>query len=149
MLKSLLVQTIYHNYSLYSSKICLHEKKKTLQKQAYSNVLKLLPPKNENFQIKIWIFFIFLLKNIDCGYSVRHSNKYPQSMFLSKNKKNNVYRTYKQIAHWVIQYAPEFWSQIGRKNSYLNAKYAHVFPPNQYRMLSFGNQRQIGFASLE
>ena len=26
--------------------------------------------KNENFQIKSLIFFIFLLKNIDCGYSL-------------------------------------------------------------------------------
>ena len=34
-----------------------------LCKQAYSNILKILPPKNENFQIKILIFFfIFLLK---------------------------------------------------------------------------------------
>ena len=33
-----------------------------LRKQAYSNILKILPPKNENFQIKILIFFIFLLK---------------------------------------------------------------------------------------
>ena len=31
-------------------------------KHAYSNILKILPPKNENFQIKILIFFIFLLK---------------------------------------------------------------------------------------
>ena len=31
---------------------------------------------------------------MDCGYSLqppRPSNKYPQSMYLSKNKKNNVY----------------------------------------------------------
>ena len=40
------------------------------------------------------IFAIFLLKNIDCGYSLEPprrggSNEYPQ--FLSKNKKNNVY----------------------------------------------------------
>ena len=34
----------------------------TLRKQAYSNVLKILPPKNENFQIKVLIFYIFLLK---------------------------------------------------------------------------------------
>ena len=45
---------------------------------------------------KKMIFFIFLLKNIDCGYSLEPprrggSNKYPQSMFLSKNKKNNIY----------------------------------------------------------
>ena len=52
--------------------------------------------KNENFQIKIMIFFLFLLKNTDCGYSLEPprrggSNEYPQSMFLDRNKKNNVY----------------------------------------------------------
>ena len=46
----------------------------------------------ENFQIKVLIFFIFLLKNIDCGYSFEPprrggSNEYQQSMFLSRNKK--------------------------------------------------------------
>ena len=34
----------------------------TLRKHAYSNILKILLPKNENFQIKILIFFIFLPK---------------------------------------------------------------------------------------
>ena len=33
-----------------------------LRKHAYSNILNILPPKNENFQIKILIFFKFLLK---------------------------------------------------------------------------------------
>ena len=52
--------------------------------------------KIENFQIKNLIFFLFLLKNTDCGYSLEPprrggSNEYPQSMFLSRNKKNNVY----------------------------------------------------------
>ena len=52
--------------------------------------------KDENFQIKNLIFFIFLLKNIGCGYSFEPpqrggSNEYPQSMLLSRNKKNNVY----------------------------------------------------------
>ena len=37
-------------------------KLKALRKQAYLNILQNLPPKNENFQIKILIFFIFLLK---------------------------------------------------------------------------------------
>ena len=51
--------------------------------------------KKENFQIKILIFFKFPLKT-DCGYSLEPprrggSNVYPQSMFLSRNKKNNVY----------------------------------------------------------
>ena len=46
---------------------------------------------------KILIFFIFFsAQNIDCGYSLEPpqrggSNEYPQSMFLSRNKKNNVY----------------------------------------------------------
>ena len=44
----------------------------------------------------VLIFFIFLLKNIDCGYSLEPPqqggfNEYPQSMFLSRNKENNVY----------------------------------------------------------
>ena len=41
------------------------------------------------------IFFISA-QNIDCRYSLEpprwgSSNEYPQSMFLSRNKKNNVY----------------------------------------------------------
>ena len=31
-----------------------------LRKHAYSNILKILPPKTENFQIKILIFFFFI-----------------------------------------------------------------------------------------
>ena len=58
----------------------------SLRKQAYSNILENLPAKYENFQIKIIIFFVCLLKNIDCGYSIEPprrggSNEYPQSMF--------------------------------------------------------------------
>ena len=42
------------------------------------------------------IFFHISAQNIDCGYSLElprrgGSNEYPQSMFLSRNKKNNVY----------------------------------------------------------
>ena len=40
----------------------------------------------------VYLFFLFLLQNIDCGYSLEPprrggSNQYPQSMFWSKNKK--------------------------------------------------------------
>ena len=74
----------------------------SLRKHAYSNILKISPPKTENFQMKkTLMFFIFLLKNRDCGYLLEPpprehglwvlvrtasggSNKYPQSMFLSK-----------------------------------------------------------------
>ena len=52
--------------------------------------------KSENFQIKNSDSFHMSAQNIDCGYSLEPpwrggSNEYPQSMFLSKNKKNNVY----------------------------------------------------------
>ena len=52
--------------------------------------------KLENFQIKNSDIFHISAQNIDCGYSLElpqrgSSNEYPQSMFLSRNKKNNVY----------------------------------------------------------
>ena len=48
------------------------------------------------FQVKNSDIFHISAQNIDCGYSLEPprrcgSNEYPQSMFLSKNKKNNVY----------------------------------------------------------
>ena len=52
--------------------------------------------KNWKFSDKICNIFHSSAQNIDCGYSLepprrRGSNEYPQSMFLSRNKKNNVY----------------------------------------------------------
>ena len=66
-----------------------------LRKHAYSNKLKISPLKNENFQIKNSGIFYISAQNIDCGYSLEPprrggSNEYTQSMFLSRNKKNNV-----------------------------------------------------------
>ena len=48
------------------------------------------------FQIKNSDIFYISAQNMDCGYSLEPprrggSNEYPQSMFLSRNKKNNVY----------------------------------------------------------
>ena len=68
----------------------------SLRKHAYSNILRILPPKNENFQMKNSGSFHISAKNIDCGYLLEPplrggSNEYPQSMFLSRNKKINVY----------------------------------------------------------
>ena len=37
-----------------------------LRKRVYSNILKILPPKNKIIQIKILIFFIFLLRISRC-----------------------------------------------------------------------------------
>ena len=54
----------------------------------------------EKFTTKNWKFSDKIsdisAQNIDCGYSLEPphrggSNEYPQSMFLSRNKKNNVY----------------------------------------------------------
>ena len=58
--------------------------------------MKILPQENENFQIKNSDIFDNSAQNIDCVYSLEPprrggSNEYPQSMFLSRNKKNNVY----------------------------------------------------------
>ena len=48
------------------------------------------------FRYKNYDIFHKTAQNIDCGYSLEPprrggSCEYPQSMFLSKNKKNNVY----------------------------------------------------------
>ena len=64
----------------------------SLRKHAYSNILKISPPKSESFQIKILIFFLISAQNIDCGYSLERpwrggSNEYLRSMFLSSNQK--------------------------------------------------------------
>ena len=52
--------------------------------------------KTEIFQMKNSDIFHISAQNIDCGYSLEPprrggSNGYPQSMFSSSNKKNNVY----------------------------------------------------------
>ena len=64
----------------------------SLRKHAYSNILKILSPKNENFQIKNSDIFHVSAQNKDCGYSLEPprrggSNKYPQSMFRSEIRK--------------------------------------------------------------
>ena len=49
----------------------------------------------KSFDKKFWYFFHISAQSINCGYSLEPtqrggSNEYPQSMFLSRNKKNNV-----------------------------------------------------------
>ena len=67
----------------------------TLRKHAYSNIMKILPIKNENFQIKNSDIFHIFARNNDFGYSLEPprrggSNEYTQSMFMIRNKKSNV-----------------------------------------------------------
>ena len=64
----------------------------SLQKHAYSNILKVSPPKTESFADKKSDMFNIFAQNIDCGYLLEPphrggSNEYPQSVFLSRNKK--------------------------------------------------------------
>ena len=52
--------------------------------------------KPERFQKKNLNLFPISVQNIDCGYSLEPprrggSKEYPQSMFVNRNKKNNVY----------------------------------------------------------
>ena len=52
--------------------------------------------KTEKFQTKNFYIFHISAQNIDCRYSLEPPrrggpNEYPQSMFLGRNKKNNVY----------------------------------------------------------
>ena len=66
----------------------------SLRKPTYSIIKKISPPKTENFRVKNSDHIS--AQNIDCGYSLEPprrggSNEYPQFMFLSRNKKNNVY----------------------------------------------------------
>ena len=70
--------------------------KVALRKYAYSNILRILPPTNENFQMKNSGSFHISAQNIDFGNSLEPprrggSNEYPQTTFLSRNKKINVY----------------------------------------------------------
>ena len=63
-----------------------------LRKHAYSNILKILPPKTEKFQIKNSDIFHISAQNIDYGYSLEPprrggSNEYPQSMFWAEIRK--------------------------------------------------------------
>ena len=63
----------------------------TLRKHAYSNVLKIFAPKNENFRIKFFDIFHISAQNINCGYSLEPPRRVPTIYVLSRNKKNKGY----------------------------------------------------------
>ena len=74
------------------NKYLAHFFARTLQKHAYSNILRISPSKNEDFQMKNSDIFQISAQNIDCGYSLEPprrggSNEYPQSMFRAKIRK--------------------------------------------------------------
>ena len=99
-------------------------------------MLEILPPNNENFQIKIADIFQISAQNIDCGHSLEPplqgcSNEYPQSMFLSRNKKNNVYPC-----------KPQFYYKSGGLR--WSKLYRHVFVIYEESQL----ERHYGFVLL-
>ena len=64
----------------------------SLWKEAYLNILKILQPKRERFQMKNSDIFHISSQNIDCRYSLEppwrgSSNDYPQSKFFSQIRK--------------------------------------------------------------
>ena len=122
----------------------------TLRKHAYSNIQKISPPKTENFQIKNSDIFHISAQNIDCGYSLEPSrrlwyslepprrggcNEYPQSMFLSRNKKNNVYPCKPQF----------YYKKWGLRGSKL---YRYVFLMVWSGSLQQINVSEIGWSGL-
>ena len=91
-----------------------------LRKLAYSNILKILYPKIENFQIKYSDSFHIPAQNIECGHSLEPprrdgSNEFPQSMFFfSKIRKNNVYPCKPQSMFFCFF----FFSKLRKNNVY-------------------------------
>ena len=66
------------------------KKKYNIDTTAYNITKTYLFKQIENFQIKNLDIFHISVQNLDCGYSLeppQRSNKYPQSMFSIKNKK--------------------------------------------------------------
>ena len=59
-------KTISHGIALHMFHIC-HRLLFSLRKHAYSDILKILPPRNVNFQIKKSDIFHISAQNIDCS----------------------------------------------------------------------------------
>ena len=86
----------YGGLAVWNAPTYRHTVSPPLRKQAYSNTLQILPPKKWKFSDKNSDIFHISAQNIDYGNSLEPhrrggSNDYPQSMFLRRNKKNNVY----------------------------------------------------------
>ena len=105
-----------------------------LRKQAYSNILKISPPKTESFPIKILIFFSYICSKQRLWYSLESphqvdSNEYSQSMFLSRNKKNNVYPSKPQFYYIKVEFmgVKIIWACFRDVISCSDKKNNHIF----------------------
>ena len=66
-------------------------KKYSLRKNAFSNILEILLPKNENFQIKNSDSLHISAQNIDYGYSLEPPRRGIYNLCFNKISKNNEY----------------------------------------------------------
>ena len=69
---------------------------RSITKTRLFKYLEIFTSKKQKISDKNLIFFSYSAQNIDCGYPLEPprqggSNVYPQSIFLSRNKKNNEY----------------------------------------------------------
>ena len=82
-------------YCLYKSR-CEKKADTVITKTRLFKYTENFTTKNGNFSDKNSDIFHISAQNMDCGYWLEPprrggSNEYPQSMFLSRNQKNNVY----------------------------------------------------------
>ena len=90
-----------------------------LRKHAYSNIFENITTKNWKFLDTNSDTFHISAQNIDNGYPLElprwgRCNEYPQSMFLSRNKKNNVYPCKPQL----------YYIKVGFKGSKLYSMFS-------------------------
>ena len=107
--------------------------------------MKILPPKNENFQIKSSDSFHISAQNIDCGYSLEPprrggSNEYPQSMFWAEIIKNNVYPCkpqfyYIKVGFMGVKIIQACFRDVYDHGSYLRCRFAICFTNTNQRLL--------------
>ena len=99
-LENINTSTIFQNYSFFTRERLEREPNPSVEFSVLSHYENMPMQYTEIFKVvkmKIFsgnflLFFLFLLQNIDCGYSLEPprrggSNEYPQSMFWSKNMK--------------------------------------------------------------
>ena len=84
----------------------------SLRKHAYSNILRILRSKKENFQIKKSDNFQISAKNFVCEYSLEPprrdgSNEYPQSMFFFSKIRKIMYTPVNPIRYVFVMQASE------------------------------------------
>ena len=96
------------------------------------------PPKTPLLIIKTGVYrgytllFLFLLKNIDCGYTLEPpqrdgSNEYPQSLFLAEIWKISEFLS-ENVQVMAVKFSIYIWTMKGNTLHYLIWNYIHMEP---------------------